>query len=314
MIEKINYRGWTECYKIYNETTEIIVVAESGGRIMSYSLHGKNIIYENRALDGLTLKTYKQQQVDPDGGRFDWGPEKKTRNIHDKTWMGDYTAEIVDKYTLRITSPDDEALGIRTIREFSLDSASSYVAVKNTMVNISEEITDWFYWSRTLVKKGGTIVLPLNDNSRFPHGWGKYIWGDKAYIEFQHPEDDQLSVKNNTIVYEAQSGSGIKIGTDSDKGWMAYLRDDLLFVKKYPHFPNEKYSEDSSLTSIFYIGDHFVELEPLSPQAILQPGESYSFTEHWWIFQFQCKNKEITISEIKKYIHEKVKNNIMDSN
>lgn len=283
MIEKINYRGWTDCYKICNNTAEAIIAAESGGRLMYYSIKGENIIYENRELDGLKLKDYRDQDFDPDGGRFDWGPEKETREIHDMTWMGDYTAEIVDDYTLKVISPDDNSLGIRTIRVFSLDSLSSHLTIRNTMVNISNRQTNWFYWSRTLVNKGGTIFLPLNQDSRFRHGWGKYVWGENPCIELKDPVDQQLSVIDHTIVYEAKSGQGIKIGTDSDKGWMAYKLDDHLFVKKYTHFPDKEYSETAGFTSIFYIGNEFVELEPIGPQAILNPGESHTFEEKWWL-------------------------------
>lgn len=307
MIEKINYRGWSECYKIYNESTEIIFVAESGGRIMSYSIKGENIIYENHKLDGLNLKDYRKQNFDPDGGRFDWGPEKETRGIHDITWMGDYKAEIVDDYTLKLISPDDDSLGIRTIRVFSLDSLSSYLTIKNTMLNISDRQTDWFYWSRSLVKKGGTIILPLNPNSIYPHGWGKYHWDNGEHIEFENPIDRNLHIIDNTISYIANSGQSIKIATDSNLGWMAYIYENLIFIKKYKHFYGQNYTQGPNITSIFFIGDHFVELEPLSPQAILQPGEKYSFTEHWWLMDAPKFENSKKIGSIKQFIHRNTK-------
>ncbi len=121
------------------------------------------------------------------------------------------------------------------------------------------------------------------------------------------PLDSNLHIIDNTISYIANSGQSIKIATDSNLGWMAYIYENLIFIKKYKHFHGQNYTQGPNITSIFFIGDHFVELEPLSPQVILQPGEKYSFTEHWWLMDAPKFEKSKKIGTIKQFIHRNTK-------
>ena len=46
-IEKTNWRDWSDCTLISNKHYEIIICASTGGRVLLFSIDGKNIIYEN---------------------------------------------------------------------------------------------------------------------------------------------------------------------------------------------------------------------------------------------------------------------------
>ena len=73
--------------------------------------------------------------------------------------------------------------------------------------------------------------------------------------------------------------------TDSYAGWFCYLtRNDLLFVKRFPTFPDRVYNEMAGFTvSMWYYKDMMCELEPIGPRTDLAPGKSASFTEQWWL-------------------------------
>ncbi len=283
-VERITYRGWSDCYRLSNGTVEVVVGAESGGRVLEYSLKGKNIIFVDPGQNGKMLEDYKRKWFDPDGGRFDYGPEKVTYKLHDLTWMGPWKATITGEYSLRLVSQLDPSLGVQTTREFTLDKNSSHLAVRQTMRNVSDGDTKWWFWSRTLVKSGGTMLVPLNPRSKLTKGWGKYVWKENR-VETEHPRDDRIDVREGVLTLRC-TGPSAGFGTDASAGWMAYARDDLFFVKRFRHFPKGEYKEDAGFTVRLYTTDHMCELEPVSPQAVLKPGESYSFTEHWWLLNY----------------------------
>jgi len=76
-----------------------------------------------------------------------------------------------------------------------------------------------------------------------------------------------------------------KLGMDSYAGWFCYLaRNDLLFVKRFPTYPDRVYNEMAGFTvSLWYYKNLMCELEPIGPRTDLAPGKSASFTEQWWL-------------------------------
>ncbi len=301
-VEKIAYRGWQNCYRLSNDSVEVVVVPESGGRISEYSLKGKNIMYVDPRQDGKTLKDYRKQWFDPDGGRFDYGPERVTQRIHEVTWMGPWKATVTGEYSLRIVSQPDPSLGLESTREFTLDKESSHLVVRQTMRNVSDHETKWWFWSRTLAKPGGKMLAPLNSNSKLPKGWGKYVWKENR-VEIENPQDNRIAIVDGIITLHAV-GPAAGFGTDASAGWMAYGEDGLLFIKRFRYFPNKAYKEDAGFTTRLYMDGEKCELEPVSPQVILQPNESYSFTEHWWLFDYPPANElDFDCKAAAEFIH-----------
>jgi hypothetical protein len=301
ITEKISYRGYTECYRIANDSAEVIIVAEAGGRVLAYKLLGINMIFENFNLDGKTIDNYP---FDPDGGRFDYGPEGITSSIHDLTWIGAWTAEITGDFSVRLTSQDDPQLGLRSIREFVLDSISSHLLIRQTMINISQSSTDWFFWGRTLIPLGGKILIPLHNDSMYPYRWGKYV-KNPWHFDYLNPSDDNVMLHDSILSYKAiATGKSGKFGVDADDGWMAYGYQGILFVKKFLYDPEGVYASDSAQTITWYTnGNTFSELEPYSPLALLQPGESYTFDEHWWLFSYSpAFNIDFDVKEAVTFI------------
>jgi len=278
-VKKINYRGWTDCYRISNRQCEVIIGASCGGRVLSFSLNNKNILYENQLQDGKTLKDWGKEKFDPDAGRFDLGPERKTQQIHVQTWMGKWNAEIIDSLTLRLTSVNDTLFGLRNIREFRLNGDSAVLSILETAINITNKTLTRHFWGRTLVKPGGTLFLPVNPQSHFEFGWGKFLW-EPDRIESSSAIDDRINVQPRIFKFHAV-GKTIKGGTDATDGWMAYAFDNIVFLKRFKVSADQDYSGSSQMTGIFFSNGKFCELEPCSPTYSLSSGDSITFTEQW---------------------------------
>ena len=80
------------------------------------------------------------------------------------------------------------------------------------------------------------------------------------------------------------------------------MRNDLMFVKKWPTFPKRVYSEMASLTlSIWYPTERpMCELEPIGPREILKPGQRASFTEEWFLtpYMYPGSGPDVNLSTV----------------
>jgi len=307
-VDIINYRNWTNCYQIQNDSVSVIIVPEAGGRVLSYSLNNKSIIYKNSSLDGKKLSNWLSNWFDPDGGRFDLGPESETNEnwTNDTLYMGAYTVEVTGKYSVTLTSKVDKSMGVYVIREFTLDSASSHLVVRQTVTNISHKQSHYYFWGRTLVNFGGTLILPLNKNSKYAKGWGDFRSSGSWKFNTVNPSLPYVSSHDSILTLKPTSGvQSNKFGVDATDGWIAYTYSDQLFVKRFKYLKNGSYKEPGAATIVAYTnGNSFTEIEPIGYEVLQNYLESSTFEEHWWLLSYPSSdNVHADPSKVAKFIN-----------
>lgn len=277
---RIDFHGYTQCIKLENPNCRVVLGHHCGGRVLEYSWKGTNVMALHPDAAGKVYDPVTKKGGAADGGRFDIGPEK-TIPPHPDLWVGPWQAEITGPRAARLTSLKDAATGVQLIRDFELDPASSHLRCTQTILNVSNEPKEWCHWSRTFAPGGGIVVIPLSPTSRFPRHWVMYGGGDTILY---NPQDPQIATRDGCLLITGAPAQP-KLGMDSAAGWFAYLmKNNLLFVKRYPVYPDRAYNEIAALTiSIWYYKDELCELEPIGPKNNLAPGQSASFTEDWWI-------------------------------
>ncbi len=301
----VDYCGYSNCIRLENDNTRVILSPHCGGRVLEYSLNGKNSLYINPNQNGWVYHPGKET-IDPSGGRLDIGPEK-TIPAHPNLWLGKWAAEITGPRAARMISCMDSDTGTQLTREFTLDESSSKLTVTQTIKNISKETKHFCHWSRTLAVGGGICIIPLTPNSRFPNNYIMYESG--SFINYQ-PRDPNILVSDDYIKILGTPRFP-KLGMDSYAGWLCYLtRDDLMFVKRFETYPDRVYNEIAGLTiSIWYYKDVMCELEPIGPREDIQPEQSVSFTEQWWLIPYEFPKKPADINPqqvaqaVQKYTH-----------
>lgn len=279
--EQIKYFGYTKAIELRNDQTRVVLCPEVGGRVLEYSLEGVNALY----LSDEEKAWVPGDKPQSSAGRFDIGPELVIPR-RDVLWNGAWTGEITGERSARLTSQDDSATGVRLIRDFVLDRTSTRLTCTQTIQNVSENVKEWCHWSRTFAVGEGICVIPLTEpekgpGSRFP---GSYVMYEEGALINMKPSDPQIRPVGNSLhIYPTPRKP--KLGFDSYAGVMAYFApNDLLFVKRFPTYPERVYNEAAGLTiSVWYPQNVMVELEPIGPRQRLKPGESASFTEDWWL-------------------------------
>jgi hypothetical protein len=282
-----------EPVKISNGKIDVVFDLGMGGRVTKYTLNGNNVLFDK------TTGGYKYSG--PDGGRCDFGPEKIVPP-RPETWTGSW--DLVDKKNnyIKIQSQVAKAAGVQLVREFTLDKNSSHLKFVQTIINIGHSTKRYCHWSRTFREPNGICLAPLNPNSRFPKGYMVYTADNK--LDYM-PEGGKNEKVTDGILEVSGPPENPKIVTDASEGWLAYItRDNQLFVKKFEIFPDKVYGEMNGATvSLWYNAEGICEIEPIGPWEWIKPGKSISFTENWYLMDFEYpENKRIDLNEIRTII------------
>ena len=298
--EVVSYYGYRDCVQLKNQQTRVILCPAAGGRILEYSLLGKNVLYlDPKGAGGI----YEPGKKGPSmtAGRFDIGPEQ-TIPKHPQLWMGRWQATITGPRSARLTSQADEPTGVQLTRDFTLDPTSTSLTCRQTIKNVSRDPVAYCHWSRTFALGKGICVIPLTRPSRFPNGYVMY--GPGPAINFR-PEDPNIRRRDQFLEITAAPRYP-KLGMDSYAGWFAYLmKNDIMFVKEFPTYKNRVYNEVAGLTmSIWYPDRPMCELEPIGPQENLEPNESASFTETWRLlpYPFPAAGKPVDLPKLSALV------------
>ncbi|CAN5182181.1 hypothetical protein BH11PLA2_BH11PLA2_07640 [soil metagenome] len=290
----VPFHAYTQAVELSLGTTRVVLCPQAGGRVVEFSVGGKDALY----LDEAEKKWTPGKAANLSAGRFDYGPEL-TVTPHPKAWGGEWTSEITKDNSVKLTSPAGEA--IQLVREFRLIPHGEFtgLACTQTMTNTSKETREVCHWGRSFSPGGGIAVIPLGERpSRFP---SKYAMYEESAVINVKAKDENIRERDGFLEILAPPRKP-KLGFDSTAGWFAYaMPNDTLFVKRFATFPDRVYNEAAGLTlSVWYPTGPRIELEPIGPRERLKPGESASFTEEWWLLKhpFPKKGEQLDLKAL----------------
>ena len=177
-----------------------------------------------------------------------------------------------------VTQPVEDVTSIDKQLTVALAPQAPQVTVTHRLTNRGNRPVTLAPWAITQLRPGGVGILPLPtaDTGLLPNR-RLALW---PYTRVTSPHlrwDDRF-----LLVSAAMRAERFKIGWTNPAGWLAYLIDDLLFVKHAPYEPGGEYVDFSS-NSECYCDDHFLELETLGPLVSLAPGEATEHVETWQV-------------------------------
>lgn len=294
----VKSHGYESAVEITSGKARAILCPEAGGRVLEFSVDGKQALWFDE----------KERIPEPgkprpmSAGRFDIGPEL-TIAAHPELWSGKWTAEITSDSSAQLTSPRDEKLGAQLRRVFQLNDDGS-LSCKQLITNISAETTEFCHWGRSFSPGGGICLIPLFGQSKFPSKYAMYE--DSAIINVRN-QDEKIRERDGFLEILAPPRKP-KLGFDSYAGWLAYVMPgDVLFVKRYWVYPNRVYNEAAGLTlSVWYPPGPRIELEPIGPRERLQPQQTASFTERWYLLShpFPKEGEQIDLKKLREQVED----------
>jgi hypothetical protein len=305
-VEKIDHRGWKDCYKLSNGTCEAVVAPAVGSRVVKFAYKGRNVLFEDKSLDGrvMTPQDHDDQSrywMPWDGSQPDMFDAKGFRQFY-PVWMGAYAVPKAEPPSITTESvPQQPQQGdAHCVKTFTLDKDKPRLTFGYKMLNKGKEPRTWTLLQRTMLSTPGLLLVPLKKNSAFEGGWkivepegGEVLptaFGKLLFTRIKEsivvPVGDciaiaphMLGAKSKVFVFE-----NMTVQTDSDAGWMAWITGDVAFVMQFPRSPDGKYMTPNAVTQNWFTTDR-MELCPFSPKTEVKPGEAVSFDTVWTFVQ-----------------------------
>lgn len=278
-VKPISYQGWSHNLQLANGTVEVVVTLDVGPRIIRYGFAGgPNVFKEYAEQMGKVGESSWQIR----GGHRLWhAPEDLTR-----TYALDNSpvkSERLGAGTVRVVQPAEAITGIQKELDVTLDPAGTGVTVVHRLRNMGLWEVELAPWALSVMAPGGAAIVPLPPKTPHPQG----LLPNQAFILWPYTDlaDARWRWGTKYVVLKQDNAKGpTKIGMALKTGWVSYLREGLLFVKKIDYQEGQGYPDGGSNFETF-TNQEMLEIESLGPLARLAPGRAAEHTERWWLFK-----------------------------
>lgn len=244
-------------YTLSNGHLQMVIDAERGAKILSLKYDDQEVISQSRWPEsfGSTFWTSPQKE-------WNWPPVPEI----DKQA---YSVE-KDGKVLRMTSGVSDRLKYRIRKEFSVDEEDGAFVITYSIINESNETRRVAPWEITRVKnEGGLIFFEAPADSIWPAG----------LMNFTNAQGAAWYVAD-----EAQQNR--KVNADG-KGWLAYLANGLLLVKRFEDLDATQPAPGEAEVQVYVNrGKTYIELENQGPYSTLQPQQQLSWTVRWFLLPY----------------------------
>ncbi|MDD6209122.1 MAG: DUF4380 domain-containing protein [Bacteroidales bacterium] len=233
---------------------QIIISSQMGGRILSFSHCGKELLIGKDIHEqnyGATLWISPQSK---------WGwPPYPTLDIEP------YSSEI-RKDTLFLTSAIDSISGFQVKKSFVMNDYGA-LDICYTIKNCTDSIKQIAPWDVCRVKKG-ISCFPVDERAR---------------ISSKLENNDMIRwVDTLVLCTTLQAEYEKKIFAASTGGWLAHFSDSLLFIKRFPDISVGDLPPNQGEVEIFVAKKGiYVELENHGKYQKLSPGECLHYQQLW---------------------------------
>jgi hypothetical protein len=240
--------------------TVFAVDASKGGRIVTFSLAGKNIL------------TAAKNSGDNNWGSTFWPSPQSDWNWPPPTEIdpGAYTAS-VGGAVLSLSSPTAASLGLAVTKTFSVDAGKGVVTIEYGLANRGSKARSVGPWEITRVAAGGLTFFPM--------GEGTPSKGQQDLLDLQ------MAGGVAWFAYDAKAISGDqKVFADGSEGWIAHVDGDLLLVKAFSDTtPAQAAPGEAEIEIYTDSGKSYIEVEYQGAYASLPAGESSTWTVRWYL-------------------------------
>jgi len=287
MIEPIEYRGWKNNLLLSNGDVEVVVTLDVGPRVIAYRLPGGFNVMKN--YDEHMGGTGEEEWHIRGGLRFWLAPEDLTR-----TYFPDNRPVKFEKLgdnKVRLTPPPESEYGVQKEMTVGLDAKGTGVSITLKVTNVGPLVTELAPWAPAVMAPGGIEVIPQPPhrnhpmhpkNAKSPACFAPsqelVLW---PYFDFT---DSRWTFGSKYIFLRQDCKKGpTKIGLAHRQGWVGYLNQGNLFVKRIPYVEGATYPDMGTSYQTFSNED-MLEMETVGVLTRLEPGASADLCERWQLF------------------------------
>ncbi len=274
-IEKTQYRGWPNCYRIANGDVDLVVTTDVGPRIIRYGfIGGPNLFKEFEDQLGKSGEATWQ----PRGGHRLWiAPEDPVLSyaLDNAPIKIEVKGDVVE-----LIGGVEKETGLEKRIIVKLAPTGSSVDVVHRIANKAAKARDFALWSLTMMAQGGIAIVAFPPRGTHPKDLPPtnplVMW---AYTDFSDKRW-QFTKKYLLLRQDPKNPSPQKTGLFNKDTVGAYLLGSDLFIKRATAQDPHK-RPDFGCSFETFTNDQFLELETLGEINHVLPGASIEHTEHW---------------------------------
>jgi hypothetical protein len=278
-VEKTEYKGWPNCYRVSNGEIELIVTGDVGPRIIRFGFVGGQNLFKEFA-DQLGRNGEEKFQLR--GGDRAWkAPEDPAA-----TWAPDNVAVAIQitPTGLIAREPIEPLTNLQKEIEVSVAPSGTQVTVSHRITNHSVFSLEFAPWALTMMAPGGTAVTGFPPRGKHP-----------AHLEATNPlvmwaytdlSDSRWKFTKKYLMLrqDPKNSEPQKLGLFNPDSWAAYILNGEAFVKRTSSDPAKTYPDFGCSFETFTNND-FLEMETLGPLTKVQPGRTVEQVEHWGLYR-----------------------------
>jgi len=278
-LEKLEYKGWQNCYRVSNGDVELIVTGDVGPRIIRFGyVGGQNLFKELQEQLGMS----GEEEMRLRGGHRLWmAPEDPVA-----TWVADNApVEITGTPSgLVARAPAEPLTKLQKEIEVSLASLGSQVTVTHRITNRSQFVLEFSPWAVTMMAPGGVGVTGFPPRGMHP----EHLQATNPLVMWAYTDlsDQRLSITAKYLLLRQDSGNtnAQKFGLFNPDTWGAYWLHGELFVKRMKADPKMTFP-DFGCSFETFTNHEVLELETLGPLTKVAPGQMVELVEDWGLYR-----------------------------
>jgi hypothetical protein len=277
-VARVNYKGWDNCYRVSNDLIDLVVTTDVGPRIIRLGfLDGDNEFAEFADEVG---KTGGDEWRIYGGHRFWHAPEVPPRNNAPDN--GPVALEQHQGF-VRLVQPVEPTTGIQKEIDIALAPDAAAVKVTHRLRNLNLWAVDLAPWALSVMAQGGVAILPLPPRRKH----SEYLLPTNTLVYWAYTDlsDPRWTIGKGFILLRQDPAANApqKVGLMAPDGWIAYARNNHLFLKRVAYDAGASYPDwGSSLET--YTGAEMLECETLGPTVRLEPQATVEHVEDWSLF------------------------------
>lgn len=271
-------------FNLKMDNMEMVVDGNIGARVISFKSDGTEILGSK--------KLHKRFF----GSTFWLGPQGKWKG-YKAIDTSPYAMELNDGTELRLKSKNDSLNGFSVSKQFIMNPSDNSYVIKYNITNISQKDQRVSPWEVTRVPTGGLVFFPKGLNGDFPRG---------------NEMHDLLNVRDSLgIIWYARDpsiSSAEKLFMDGSEGWLAYEKNGVLFIKKFPMInPIEAAPWEKNVEIYVNKDNTYLELENQGVYENLPSGGSLTYDVKWYARQLSRDYKpEVGDMDLVNFVREVV--------
>lgn len=294
-VEKTNYKGWSDSYRVTNGEIEVIVTGDIGPRIMRCGFVGsQNLLKEFPD----QLGSNREEKFQLRGGHRLWkAPEDAIAS-----WAPDNVPVEVETTASEVIArePVEPLTGLQKEIAVKMTPSGGEVTVRHRIINKTLFPLELAPWALTMMAPGGTAITGFPPRGSHPRNLEAtnplVMW---AYTDLSDTRW-RFTRKYLILRQDPNNAEPQKLGLFNPHTWAGYHLNGELFLKQCTADTAKPYP-DFGCSFETFTNSEFLELETLGPLTKIAPSQSVIHVEHWSLHK-NLRLADFTDAELDKVI------------